>query len=62
MIFVVRPDGMRDEESLKKLQERLAAEINSDHDGKVVVIQADCEYDIITGESEMITKVRSMLE
>ena len=30
--------------------------------GKVVVIPADCEYDIITGESEMITKVRSMLE
>lgn len=46
----------------RKLQERLAAEINSNHDGKVVVIPADCEYDIITGESEMITKVRSMLE
>ena len=62
MIFVVRPDNMCGEEPLKKLQERLAAEINSDHDNKVVVIPADCEYDIITGESEMITKVRSMLE
>lgn len=61
MIFVVRPDSMLNEESLKKLQERLAAEINSDHDGKVVVIPADCEYDIIAGESEMITKVRSTL-
>jgi hypothetical protein len=62
MIFVVRPDSMYDEESLKKLQERLAAEINSDHDNKVVVIPADCEYDVITGESETMTKVRSMLE
>ncbi|WP_288617806.1 hypothetical protein [uncultured Eubacterium sp.] len=62
MIFVVRPDSVRDEASLKELQERLAAEINSDRDGKVVVIPADCEYDVITGESEMITKVRSMLE
>lgn len=61
MIFVVRPDSMRVEGSLKKLQERLAAEINSDHDGKVVAIPADCEYDIIAGESETITKVRSML-
>lgn len=43
MIFVVRPDSMCDEGSLKKLQERLAAEINSDHDNKVVVIPADCE-------------------
>ena len=62
MIFVVRPDSVRDEASLKELQERLAAEINSDRDGKVVVIPADCEYNIIAGESEMITKVRSMLE
>lgn len=62
MIFVVRPDSMLDEESLKKLQERLAAEINSDHDNKVVAIPADCEYDVITGESETMTKVRSMLE
>ena len=61
MIFVVRPDSMYNEESLKKLQERLAAEINSDHDDKVVVIPADCEYDIIAGESEIITKVRSTL-
>lgn len=61
MIFVVRPDSVRDEASLKELQERLAAEINSDRDGKVVVIPADCEYNIIAGESEMITKVRSML-
>ena len=62
MIFVVRPDSMYDEESLKKLQERLAAEINSDHDNKVVVIPADGKCDVITGESETMTKVRSMLE
>lgn len=62
MIFAVRPDSMCDEGSLKKLQERLAAEINSDHDDKVVVIPADCECDVITGESETMTKVRSMLE
>ena len=62
MIFVVRPDSMLDEESLKKLQERLAAQINSDHDNKVVVIPADCECDVITRESETMTKVRSMLE
>lgn len=62
MIFAVRPDSMYDEESLKKLQERLAAEINSDHDNKVVVIPADGECDVITGESETMTKVRSMLE
>lgn len=62
MIFVVRPDSMLDEKSLEKLQERLAAEINSDHDNKVVVIPADCECNVITGESEMMTKVRSMLE
>lgn len=62
MIFAVRPDSMCDEGSLKKLQERLAAEINSDHDNKVVVIPADCECDVITGESETMTKVRSLLE
>lgn len=62
MIFVVRPDSVRDEASLKELQERLAAEINSDRDGKVVVIPADCECDVITGESETMTKVRSLLE
>lgn len=62
MIFVVRPDSMLDEKSLEKLQERLAAEINSDHDNKVVVIPADRECDVITGESETMTKVRSMLE
>lgn len=62
MIFVVRPDSMCDEGSLKKLQERLAAEINSDHDNKVVVIPADCECDVITGESETTTKVRSLLK
>ena len=48
MIFVVRPDGMRDEESLKKLQERLAAEINSEEYGMELVLPSFCLYVVVT--------------
>lgn len=61
MIFLVRPNCTLLYEDLVNLHDRLETELNSNV-GKVVVIPADCEYDVITGESEMITKVRSMLE
>lgn len=62
MIFVVRSDNMRDDDTLHKLYERLSAEMNSDRDGKVIVIPADCEYDIIAEDGEHLEKIREMLQ